>query len=98
VKINSGYLRLVEQIKSTVQLNRDPQVDTADKRGEQKEISNLLSLIQQELTRLEKELAPERAAKLQELAKQIEAQEYNADASRTAAAMLQINVDKNSKG
>ena len=89
MRISSNYLQLINRI-----LTEEPgkpsggSKKVASREEDRKEISRLVTAMQKEIDRVDGEMAPERAAKLQSLAEQIENGSYHVDSKKLAEAML----------
>ena len=89
MRISSNYLQLINRIL-TEEPGKSPSSAKkgAAKSEDRKELSKLVTVLQQEMERLEGKSSPERAAKLQSLAEQIENGTYYVDSQKLAEAML----------
>lgn len=91
MRISSNYLQLINRI-----LTEEPgrssnsSQKTSDKGEDRKELSQLVTVLHREMDRIEGETGPARAARLQELAEQIEQGKYQVDSNKLAEAMLKF--------
>ncbi len=91
MRISSNYLQLINRIL-TEEPGKSPASSKkgASKAEDRKELSKLVTSLQQEMERLESDSSPERAAKLKSLAEQIENGTYYVDSHKLAEAMLKF--------
>ncbi len=91
MRISSNYSQLINRI-----LTEEPgksssaSQKTTSKGEDRKEISQLVTALQQEMDRIEQQTSPERAAKLKSLAEQIERGTYYVDSEKLAESMLKF--------
>ncbi len=91
MRISSNYTQLVNRI-----LTEEPgkpsggSQKTTSRAEDRKELSRLITGLQQEIERLDDQAAPERAAKLKSLAEKIEQGNYHVDSEKLAEAMLKF--------
>lgn len=91
MRISSNYLQLINRI-----LTEEPGKPSgsakkaAAKEVDRKELSKLVTGLQQEMEKIEAESGPERAARLKKLAEQIEQGTYLVDSYKLAEAMYRF--------
>ncbi len=91
MRISSNYLQLINRILTQEPGKSSNSVKkTTDSAEDRKELSKLVTTLQSEMDRIEAEGGPDRAARLQELAEQIEKGEYQVDSRQLAEAMLKF--------
>jgi len=91
MRISSNYLHLINRILTEEPGKASGGSQKARSKGEdRKELSQLLTGLQQEMDRLEEESRPEKAAQLKSLAEKIENGEYHVDSEKLAEAMLKF--------
>jgi anti-sigma28 factor (negative regulator of flagellin synthesis) len=91
VRISSNYLQLINRILTEEPGKPSSGSSKASARAEdRKEISHLVTVLQQEMERVEGEAAPDRAARLESLAEQIKQGTYHVESKALAEAMLKF--------
>jgi len=91
VRISSNYLQLINRILTDEPGKPSGSSKKATSGSEdRKELSKLITGLQQEMDRIDAEVSPERAARLQSLAEQIEQGKYDVDSNKLAEAMLKF--------
>ncbi len=91
MRISSNYLQLINRILTEEPGKPSSGSKKASVREEdRKELSQLMSALQKETDRLESETGPERAARLESLAEQIEQGTYQLDSKKLAEAMMKF--------
>ncbi|GEM_PF-7081000 len=91
MRISSNYLQLINRILTDQPGKSSGDSQKAKPKGEDsKELSKLLTGLQEEMDRLEEESRPEKAAQLKSLAEKIESGEYHVDSEKLAEAMLKF--------
>ncbi len=91
MRISSNYLQLINRILTEEPGKPAGGSKKASAGGEdRKELSRLITGLQQEMDRIEGEGATERSARLESLAEQIEQGRYDVDSKKLAEAMLKF--------
>lgn len=91
MRISANYLQLINRI-----LTEEPgkpssgSKKVASKQEDRKELSQLITVLQQEMDRIDSESGPGRAAKLKDLAERIEQGTYYVDSEKLAEAMFRF--------
>ncbi len=91
MRISANYLQLINRI-----LTEEPgkpsggSKKAAAREEDRKELSRLVEALQSEMDRIETDSGPEKAARLEKLAEQIENGTYQVDSKKLAEAMLKF--------
>lgn len=89
MRISTNYIQLINRILTEEPGKSSSEAKKSTSRGEdRKELSGMITGLQQEMERIDVETGPARAARLQSLAEQIEKGTYEVDSQKLAEAML----------